>query len=683
MLPRDAGYSGRVVADPVELRAGATRFEDAASELQSLSGRVGCRRLPELPPEIVGRVQSELTSVSTLLASASTPYTNDAKELRVRALWAEISAAGGTVDGLSADQLRQFREWMADGTMLDYATPDQRRTAGFLVGQMYQGNYKDPEKLLELAAIMRANGSDAQFAGAFIDEFGASRFADIPRVLQAMEWGEAMTMSGGTLSDPMVDDDLARQFWMDGYRYEGDTGALLEGFSMALAAATTTPGALSRTTQRELAYDEDAWAVAQLLQEGTFGPEFLRDVFHNGVIAQIGKEGGNANWGQQDYTRWPLGSNTDDPLSVDQKQIIMDALERNPEAIALAFSDPVPEEFQFGVLQGEDDPIKILYDHMPPADDDAAEQFARMYTSGVDWANEAGELEQAYGMTESMIDRTLNSDYGPKDPLTEALAQDLADHHMENIHLSSTASFSGGPQWIDIDGGGSEYENAYRLMFEKGDLTDLLREFSDDDEMNETILAGARDYQAELILDNTREPAGDSVVWAKQIGGFDGVLMNANDLENIEDFDADNARHKAVFSFLSSVTGAVQSLNPAGAAAGVVTGPVLSYFEGATGPSVEELLSLNDGAREALTNQMHAGIVAGYHENGLLDGEAAPPAAGLDSGRLIDLRGDVTPEQVNQLLSWMENNRAVGDVVGDVFREADQARDNRDIDTGG
>ena len=77
------------------------------------------------------------------------------------------------------------------------------------------------------------------------------------------------------------------------------------------------------------------------------------------------------------------------------------------------------------------------------------------------------------------------------------------------------------------------------------------------------------------------------------------MLMNANDLESIEDFDADNARHKAVFSFVSSVTGAVQSLHPAGAAAGIVTGPVLTGLEDATGPSTRGPRHANGDAKEA------------------------------------------------------------------------------------
>jgi hypothetical protein len=138
-----------------------------------------------------------------------------------------------------------------------------------------------------------------------------------------------------------------------------------------------------------------------------------------------------------------------------------------------------------------------------------------------------------------------------------------------------------------------------------------------------------------------------------------------------------------VFSFLGSVTSAVQSLHPAGAAAGVVTGPVLSYFEGATAPDLEDLIERNDGAKEALTNQMHAAIVTGYHENGLLGGTASPPTSIMDGVHLIEARENLTDAQTNDLIAWMENNRDVGDVVGDVFREADQARDNRDIDTGG
>jgi hypothetical protein len=665
----------KVVVDPAELRTVASRYTDAAGTLGAISGRVGCRPLPEMPPEIVGRVTSELQSVSTTIAHAAAPFPAAAKELTIRAMWADISAAGGTVSGLSARELRDFVTFMKDGSMLDYATDQQKRFAGQIIGDMYRGNYKEPEKLLELAAIMKSNGEDPYFAGAFIDTFGAKQFADIPRVIQAMEWGDAL-LQDGMPPDNGIDRDLALEFMLDDYHYDGDAADLLASFSTALASATYA-GTLSRDTQRDIAYDEDKWGVAQLLTKGTFGAEFLRDVFHSGVIEQIGMEGGNANWGgHMSPGYFPIGGHGDHQLPIDQKQIILDALERNPEAIALSLSSPVPERFQFGVLQGEDDPLKILYDHMPP-DDDWEKQFARMYTTGVDWANDNHHFDQAYGMTESLVDRTLHSDW-QKDGMTEALANDLAAHHMENIHLSASAAMTPGAGNLDIDG-----VDKYRLIFDQRDLTDLMREFADHDEMNTTFLGAARDYQAHLILDHTQQLDG-KYAWTSQVGGFDSLLMNANDLDRLEDFDASNSRHKMVFSFVNSVTGAVQSLHPAGAAAGIVTGPLISWADDATAPSISEVVDANQGARNALVNQMHAAIAAGYYENGHFDSPAsAPPSSIVENGHLIDIRhigsGPEAEAKMRQLIAWL-NDEDVNKVAGEAWDRADQARDNQDLD---
>ena len=670
MLPRDSGGGGgRIVADYVEMRACANRFTDAAHTLGLLGSQVKGHYVPELPPEIVGRVTSELAAIGEAVTSTATPFEQGAKELKIRALWAEIADDGGTLSGLSSTSMRDFVRYMTDGSMLDYATPAQRELAGILVADLYRDHYKEPDRLIELAGIMRSNGHDAQFSGSFIESFGASRFADIPRVIQAMEWGDRLNGIGGP-SDSNVDSELARDLGLDGYTYDGDPIELLSSFSMALATATSA-GTLSRTTERNLAYDEDSWAVAQLLHEGRFGAEFLRDVFHSGAVAEIGRR--SVTEGAYPIGYSPIGGTRGDGIETDQVALIMDALERNPEAAALALSSDVPEEFRIGVyLVDEPDPLKILYEQNRHWDDDA-EQLARMYDAGIEYANHNDKLDQAYRMTESLVDVTLHGEEN-HDVMNESLARDLAAHHMENMHLSSTVSMDSGAGTVEIDG-----ERAYRLIFSKEDLTDLLREFGDDETTNETILAAARDYQADLIVDNTRDPQG-SMDWAKQIGGFDGILMNANDLERAEDFDADNARHKAVFSFLSSVTGAVQSAHPAGAAAGIVTGPVLSALEGATAPDISELIQANGDAKEALTNQMHAAIVAGYHENGHLGGDGAPPASILRDGHLIDIRNVDDEDTIRQFLLWMETSDRVDDVAGDAFERADQARDNRDED---
>ena len=104
-------------------------------------------------------------------------------------------------------------------------------------------------------------------------------------------------------------------------------------------------------------------------------------------------------------------------------------------------------------------------------------------------------------------------------------------------------------------------------------------------------------------------------------------------------------------------------------------------LEDSTGPSLSELIEANGDAKEALTNQMHAAIVAGYYENGLLGGDGAPPDSILDDDRrLMNVRDEDDADRIRQFLLWMETNDQVDQVAGDAFERADQARDNRDED---
>ena len=632
------GTTSRVVVDPAELRAVATRYTDAAGDIGAISGRVGCRLLPEMPPDITGRVTHELQSLSSTIASIATPYPNNAKELRVRALWAEISAAGGTVSGLSASQLRDFVAFMKDGSMIDYATTSQREIAGMLVADLYRDHYKEPEKLIELAAIMKANGTDEDFAGSFIESFGAERFADIPRVIQAMQWNEAMMTTASVLDDQQYDRDLAHDLWVAGYRFDGDAAELLSNFSMVLATATYS-GTLSRSTQQQLAYDDDAWAVAQLLHEGTFGAEFLRDAFHNGVIAQIGKEGGNRGWGEQRLYDYPIGGVNGEQLSTDQKQIILDALERNPEAAALAFSSDVPEQFQFGVLDGQKDPIEILYDHMQ-FDDDGEEQFGRLYDSATDYYQHVDHRPDLAGrMTQSLIERTL---YGERDldEMTRALSHDLADHHMTSL-FESAASTSlvdpdrGDPGWLDAKDG-------YKLNMNIDQMSDLIRAIGEDDDAFRTFTDGAARTEAQIIADGAKP--GEGYGWANQVGGFNGVMEVATELDNQDDFDASNERHRLVFSAANNAAGLIKS---SGVAA--VVGFGLDELDHLTEPDIRDMIDENNKFESVRDNLLRVAIAEGYHANGGLPD--------LDdrfmTGNQMTSWNDLSATDREELLQWV------------------------------
>src|ERR671936_3094518 len=126
------------------------------------------------------------------------------------------------------------------------------------------------------------------FMAGFIHEFGAQRLVDMPRVIQAMEWTQALS-APLYLRDHDVDTELGFKLGMDGYELDRDPVGLLGSFSMALAVATYS-GRLARETERAIAYDEDTWAVSQLLYQGKFGGTFLRDCFEHVAVPVIQRQ---------------------------------------------------------------------------------------------------------------------------------------------------------------------------------------------------------------------------------------------------------------------------------------------------------------------------------------------------------------------------------------------------------
>jgi hypothetical protein len=667
----DGGPSGvRVVVDPVDLMRVATTLGDAAADGSAVAGKVDHASLPEMPASVAGVVRSGVDNVATLLDAQSPALQEGMKELRVRALWAEISARMELNQPLTDAQLQQFLLYMRDGAMVDYATPYQRARAGEYIGERYRDTYKQPEQLIELADILRGSGSDADFAGAFIEAFGAENMANVPRVIQAMEWGPILA---GSTTDAFYDHELANDLMLDGYGLDRNPLELLSGFSMALASATYA-GKLTRETERELAYDEDSWAVSQLLHGNhVFGAEFLRDIFHSGVVAEIGRRSVISAGGGADMTSYaPIGGRSGDGIPTDQVQLIMAALERNDAAVALALTDPVPEQFQIGLyLEGRDDPLEILYDQNRFWDDDG-ERLARMYESGQDFLRDSGNADlggrdnigRANELSLSLIDRTLNSDYEDLDRMTHVLARDLSAHHMDSLHISAGAADledadGGAPGWVDP-------EDGYRLNLNVEQMTDLFREISDVPEANEALLAGAAQYQERLIGGGAQ--AGQGFGWAREVGGFDAAVMAANDLENQEDFDASNERHRLVFSFLHNATSLIE--HPG---VGIPVGIGLDQLEHMTEGDIRDLIEKDGRAESAIMNQMHAAIVHGFEQNGELTNIPARLADDDGNLRPYSSLDDYDRAYFNR---WASTNGDLDLVVREAFQNADQTRDN-------
>jgi hypothetical protein len=674
-------YGGRVVINPTELRRGSKRLKDRAGDLKLAAGQLIHAPAPVTAPTVAG-VPAAVHEAGSTLDALVQPLTAAGVELDRRALWAEIADQLVAGVPLTSAQLAEFMAGLRDGTLVQYAEPWQADLAGQYLGNMYRSNYKDgPDKLRELVSILRANGgafdeTHGAFFSGFINTFGETNVAHIARVIQEMEMPGAYQNVDG-----WHDNDQWYKYFQAGVRLsDQDAMDFMTTFGMAVAVATYT-GQLTRWApgaEEKIGYDGDAWSVAQLLSyKGTFGATFLRDVFQNGVIAQIGREAGNMSGMKPWESEIRIGG--DNGINTDQTRLILDALERNPHAVALALSDPIPAELQISnLLQGNSNPIAILYDHMDWQDD--GNEFASLYKTGVDWCYQNGDETRAYGMTASLIDRTINSDWRHLDPMTDALAHDLADHHMPDVFLSSTGAYPGGPSgdfqagWVgqaEING-----VTGLHLILDKGELVSLVRAMADQPSADEIFLQGARDYQGDLIRDHATQSstADGQFLWATQLGDFDGIVMNAHDLDLAADFDKDNLKHQIFFKFIESTIGVVGEGHPLASAG---TSLIVNGIDEATKPSYDALLQSTDDEKELLIASTHAAIAAGYYENGALGPEGAPPADLLVNGHLVPFTELKDPDKIRQFLLWVGTNEKLDHVAGEAFDRADQARDNR------
>ena len=203
----------RIVVDPPEVRRAATRIRDAAGDFEVLRSRIRGHAMPELPPALAASVPAELSALASRVDVYAGLLPEDAKELEVRAFWAEVADELSGGSSLTDAQLAQLLAYARDGSLIDYATPEQRALAGGFFGEHYRDTFKEPSELIELADILRANGSDQDFAAEFVETFGAENFADVPRVIQAMDWSESLMMMGGSGSDSFFDSELALGAW--------------------------------------------------------------------------------------------------------------------------------------------------------------------------------------------------------------------------------------------------------------------------------------------------------------------------------------------------------------------------------------------------------------------------------------------------------------------------------------
>jgi hypothetical protein len=119
------GGGGTIVLDPEGLRRNAALLDQAADAFGTIGGRLRGTAYPEMPPGVREHVVSVVTGAAADLASLPAELTGSARELRTRALWADIAdklSAGVELEGAYLDAFKAAR---ANGDLLRYAEPWQ------------------------------------------------------------------------------------------------------------------------------------------------------------------------------------------------------------------------------------------------------------------------------------------------------------------------------------------------------------------------------------------------------------------------------------------------------------------------------------------------------------------------------------------------------------------------------
>jgi hypothetical protein len=117
------GGGGTIVVDIEGVRRASGAMADSGQAFGLLAGRVRGRPMPEMPPEVAGRVEAEVSAVAGELDSLPGPFVDVAQELRVRAFWAEIADRLIAGDDLEGVQLTEFKAAYASGLLTRYADP--------------------------------------------------------------------------------------------------------------------------------------------------------------------------------------------------------------------------------------------------------------------------------------------------------------------------------------------------------------------------------------------------------------------------------------------------------------------------------------------------------------------------------------------------------------------------------
>jgi hypothetical protein len=674
---RTAGGGGgsRIVLNPVELRRGATRLRGAGGDLKTLAGRLNAAPLPAMPADVAADVGGGIGRVFAQLSHLVDPLATSATELNRRALWGEIADQLVAGYPLTGAQLAEFMAGLRDGTLVRYAEPWQAELAGAYVASLYSDNYKEPDKLIELARLLQANGGSAETSGAFmagfVERFG-TRIADIPRVIQAMDWTPGTMLGPG--DDPMVDWDLGRQLWQDGYELKVDPVELLAAFSMALALGTAS-GRVSQQVEHDIAWDDDRWAVAQLLHEGRFGANFLKETFQSIVVPDIQRDAVRMGPDLTGYMAIGLGDGHGPGIPTDERQLVLNALLRNPEGAALALSTPLPDEVHIASRWAPvdtRDPVAVLY----AADwNDDGHQLADLYRGATDWAQShaaaPGTSEEGNKITLQLIERVSNAQRDDLGVVTDALAHDIATHHVPGL-----IDMAGGSGSFDPDapvGKGFVDLTSHRIVLDGRQVEQLVNAMADREPADKVFVQALGDGQASYLAEMVREHPEQAESWGYKVGALDQYVLNAHDVDREVAFGEASDRQKLGISVLSTTLTALTEGTPYG----VLVGPATTLIDIGTSPSALDMSNHNFADKLDTRSTVRALIATAGHEYGHAPGPAPDQERYLvKNGHLIAYSDQLPREIRHEFDQWVLSAETGDPVVGRAIDNATQAMDD-------
>jgi len=676
---RVADGGGTILIDPASLKASAAKVKTAAQELSVTQSRISSLTVPSLPPGVGGAVTDAIATAANALTTDPALLEDTVTELTRRAFWAEFAdriMSGYTLTGVDR---AEFVAWMKDGTLMEYADDYDATAAGEEVARLYSGFEKDPTEVIDLSECLRGAQTgvpvDLQraFGAGFVNTFGARNMELVPRVLQAMEYSHGIDAIGGP-TDSFMLRDVAQKMY--GTQLHQNPLYLLAPFSMALANATMS-GQLTRQTEDDIAGNDDKWSTATLVSSGVFSTAFLLKVFKSGVVDPIVQDSPYYVVGSMeqppDDKSFPLGwlySEGKGGLPADSKEIILDALARNPDAAMHALHDPfsdggVQVSDRFGQKETVTNPMDLLYQY--GHFDDSGSAFGNAYAAAAhELYTTPGDRLAAAQMTQHALGLMLASDDG-MGGFKNGLATDLAQNHIKDLFDAAGLQGEQGSPSIGILNG--EVTPSAATMIQ------IFKSLGDEPSALQTLLHSAAAEQARLVYDGTAGGPNGGMGWANKVGSFDAQTLAGADLQRVENFDAADKRHEAIVGFIKNVLDDTTDIsNPVlGAAAhGGIDAAVDSAFPG---PDAEKVIFQNFDAKMFMQNAIHAQIAAGYHDHGYLKA----PQQLVKNGQLVSYTSTTGDDRL-RYDAWVNENDKVRAVTNNAYNTIDQAFNQNSVD---